>query len=79
MEDAHREEVKKLITSISEELFGDDKVKTNKQTSRLMLFLGLVFRKVPPEMQHMFASGPLINLINQLRLETRNYLEAKRK
>ena len=43
MENSEKPVQKKLIMSVSEELFGDDKVKTNKRTARLMLIMGLLF------------------------------------
>ena len=78
MENATLGTRKRYVNNLCEEMFGDEKIKNNKRISRLLIFMSILFQKVDGPKQTEFMMQPLISMKNTLRIETRNYLEAKK-
>ena len=66
-----------IIRNVNDEMIADSSMKNNKHISRSMVVMGTLFNNASPELQWMYTSQPLLNLVNLLRHETRCYLHCK--
>ena len=66
-----------IIRNVNDEMIADSSMKNNKHISRSMVVMGTLFNNASPELQWLYTSQPLLNLVNLLRHETRCYLQCK--
>ena len=69
----------KLMMSLGEILFTEEKMISTRRLGRIMVYMGLLFDLVRGPKQAQYMMGSLFGLGGLLKIEARNYLETKRK